>query len=154
MTSVKIKDKEDFSTINLSSDLIKAIPPMLRYFPPEYGKDRLETGEGDENLKKINMINNLLDDNKNKRLNSGVAINERKTVEELNNAANYFDMSKKHCFHKNNIDLSKIFNNITVIKDNFVLGKKHSRYLLKDIKEENEDDDKENDAYDGLRPKK
>ena len=154
MSSVKIKDKEDFSTINLSSDLIKAIPPMLRYFPPEYGKDRLETGEGDENLKKINMINNLLDDNKNKRLNSGVAINERKTVEELNNAANYFDMSKKHSFHKNNIDLSKIFNNITVIKDNFVLGKKHSRYLLDNIKEENEDDDKENDAYDGLRPKK
>lgn len=154
MSSVKIKDKEDFSTINLSSDLIKAIPPMLRYFPPEYGKDRLETGEGDENLKKINMINNLLDDNKNKRLNSGVAINERKTVEELNNAANYFDMSKKHSFHKNNIDLSKIFNNVTVIKDNFVLGKKHSRYLLEDIKEENEDDDKENDAYDGLRPKK
>ena len=154
MTSVKIKDKEDFSTINLSSDLIKAIPPMLRYFPPEYGKDRLETGEGDENLKKINMINNLLDDNKNKRLNSGVAINERKTVEELNNAANYFDMSKKHSFHKNNIDISKIFNNITIIKDNFVLGKKHSRYLLDNIKEENEDDDKENDAYDGLRPKK
>jgi len=154
MSSVKIKDKEDFSTINLSSDLIKAIPPMLRYFPPEYGKDRLETGEGDENLKKINMINNLLDDNKNKRLNSGVAINERKTVEELNNAANYFDMSKKHSFHKNNIDLSKIFNNVTVIKDNFVLGKKHSRYLLENIKEENEDDDKENDAYDGLRPKK
>jgi len=154
VSSVKIKDKEDFSTINLSSDLIKAIPPMLRYFPPEYGKDRLETGEGDENLKKINMINNLLDDNKNKRLNSGVAINERKTVEELNNAANYFDMSKKHSFHKNNIDLSKIFNNVTVIKDNFVLGKKHSRYLLEDIKEENEDDDKENDAYDGLRPKK
>ena len=154
MSSVKLKDKEDFSTINLSSDLIKAIPPMLRYFPPEYGKDRLETGEGDENLKKINMINNLLDDNKNKRLNSGVAINERKTVEELNNAANYFDMSKKHSFHKNNIDLSKIFNNVTVIKDNFVLGKKHSRYLLEDIKEENEDDDKENDAYDGLRPKK
>jgi len=154
MSSVKIKDKEDFSTINLSSDLIKAIPPMLRYFPPEYGKDRLETGEGDENLKKINMINNLLDDNKNKRLNSGVAINERKTVEELNNAANYFDMSKKHSFHKNNIDLSKIFNNVTVIKDNFVLGKKHSRYLLENTKEENEDDDKENDAYDGLRPKK
>ena len=154
MYSVKIKDKEDFSTINLSSDLIKAIPPMLRYFPPEYGKDRLETGEGDENLKKINMINNLLDDNKNKRLNSGVAINERKTVEELNNAANYFDMSKKHSFHKNNIDISKIFNNITIIKDNFVLGKKHSRYLLDNIKEENEDDDKENDAYDGLRPKK
>lgn len=153
MSSVKIKDKEDFSTINLSSDLIKAIPPMLRYFPPEYGKDRLETGEGDENLKKINMINNLLDDNKNKRLNSGVAINERKTVEELNNAANYFDMSKKHSFHKNNIDLSKIFNNVTVIKDNFVLGKKHSRYLLENTKED-EDDDKENDAYDGLRPKK
>ena len=153
MSSVKIKDKEDFSSINLSSDLIKAIPPMLRYFPPEYGKDRLETGEGDENLKKINMINNLLDDNKNKKLNSGVAINERKTVEELNNAANYFDMSKKHSFHKNNIDLSKIFNNVTVIKDSFVLGKKHSRYLLDDIKEENEDD-KENDAYDGLRPKK
>ena len=39
-------------------------------------------------------------------------------------------------------------------KDNFVLGKKHSRYLLEDIKEENEDDEKENDAYDGLRPKK
>ena len=154
MSSVKIKDKEDFSTINLSSDLIKAIPPMLRYFPPEYGKDRLETGEGDENLKKINMINNLLDDNKNKRLNSGVAINERKTVEELNNAANYFDKSKKQSFHKNNIDLSKIFNNVTVIKDNFVLGKKHSRYLLENTKEENEDDDKENDAYDGLRPKK
>ena len=154
MQSVKIKDKEDFSTINLSSDLIKAIPPMLRYFPQEYGKDRLETGEGDENLKKINMINNLLDDNKNKRLNSGVAINERKTVEELNNAANYFDMSKKHSFHKNNIDLSKIFNNVTVIKDNLVLGKKHSRYLLEDIKEEDENDEKENDAYDGLRAKK
>ena len=153
MSSVKIKDKEDFSTINLNSDLIKAIPPMLRYFPPEYGKDRLETGEGDENL---NMINNLLDDNKNKRLNSGVAINERKTVEELNNTANYFDMSKKHSFHKNNIDLSHIFNNVIVIKDNFVLGKKHSRYLLEDIKEENEKDDKDNlnDVYDGLRSKK
>ena len=157
ISSVKVKNEEDLSSINLDSKLIKAIPPMLRYFPPEYGKGNLETVEGDENMKKINMINNLLDDNKNKKLNSGVAINERKTVEELNSAANYFDMSKKHSFHKNNIDLTKIFNNVTVIKDSFVLGKKHSRYLLEDIKEdnnENNDKDNLNDVYEGLRAKK
>ena len=130
---------------------------MLRYFPPEYGKGGLETIEGDENMKKINMINNMLEDNRKKRLNS-IGFNERKTVEELNNAANYFDMSKKHSFHKKNVDFSKIFNNIIVIKDNFVLGKKHSRYLLADKKENGDNDkDKEksdDDAYDGLKPNK
>ena len=128
---------------------------MLRYFPPEYGKGGLETIEGDENMKKINMINNMLEDNRKKRLNS-IGFNERKTVEELNNAANYFDMSKKHSFHKNNIDLSKLFNNITVIKDSFVLGKKHSRYLIEDKKDEGEKEDKDdlNDLYEGLRAKK
>jgi hypothetical protein len=156
VSSVKIKDEQDFSSINLSPGLIKAIPPMLRYFPPEYGVGGLETVEGDENMKKINMINNLLDDNKNKRLNNGLGANERRTVEELNNTANYFDMSKKHCFHKNNIDLSKIFNNVKVIKDNFVLGKKHSRYLLENKNDEEEDsnDKDSNDLYDGLRAKK
>ena len=156
MSSVKIKDEEDFSQINLNTSLIKAIPPMLRYFPGEYGKGGLETIEGDENLKKINMINNMLEDNKNKKLNSGFGINERKTVEELNNAANYFDMSKKHSFHKNNIDISKIYNNITFIKDNFILGKKHSRYLIENKKNENKDDDKDDldDLYDGLKVKK
>ena len=65
-------------------------------------------------------------------------------------------MSKKHCFHKNNIDLSKIFNNVKVIKDNFVLGKKHSRYLLENKNDEEEDsnDKDSNDLYDGLRAKK
>ena len=127
---------------------------MLRYFPQEYSKGGIESVEGDENLKKINMLNNLLEENKNKGLNNN--INERKTVEELNNAANYFDMSKKHSFHKNNIDLSKIFENITFIKDNFVLGKKHSRYLLENKNDENEEKDKDdlNDLYEGLRAKK
>ena len=156
MSSIKIKDEEDFSQINLSTKLIKAIPPMLRYFPGEYGKGGLETIEGDENMKKINMINNMLEDNKNKKLNSGFGINERKTVEELNNAANYFDMSKKHSFHKNIIDISKIYNNITFIKDNFILGKKHSRYLIENKKDENKDEDKDDldDLYDGLKVKK
>ena len=156
MSSVKIKDEEDFSQINLNTSLIKAIPPMLRYFPGEYGKGGLETIEGDENMKKINMINTMLEDNKNKKLNSGFGINERKTVEELNNAANYFDMSKKHSFHKNNIDISKIYNNITFIKDNFILGKKHSRYLIENKKDENKGDDKDDldDLYDGLKVKK
>ena len=155
ITSVKIRDEDDFSQVNLNSKLIKAIPPMLRYFPPEYGKGGLETIKGDENMKKINMINNMLEDNRKKRLNS-IGFNERKTVEELNNAANYFDMSKKHSFHKNNIDLSKLFNNITVIKDSFVLGKKHSRYLIEDKKDEGEKEDKDdlNDLYEGLRAKK
>lgn len=156
MSSVKIKNEEDFSQINLSTNLIKAIPPMLRYFPGEYGKGGLETIEGDENMKKINMINNMLEDNKNKKVNNGFGINERKTVEELNNAANYFDMSKKHSFHKNNIDISKIYNNITFIKDNFILGKKHSRYLIENKKDENNDEDKDDldDLYDGLKAKK
>jgi len=154
ISSIKIKNEDDFSQINLNKGLIKAIPPMLRYFPSEYGKGGLETIEGDEN-KKINTINNMMEEHR-KRLNS-VGFNERKTVEELNNAANYFDMSKKHCFHKNNIDLSKIFNNITVIKENFVLGKKHSRYLIEDKKDDDDDkNDKDdlNDLYDGLRVKK
>ena len=154
ISSVKIRNEDDFSQINLNSNLIKAIPPMLRYFPPEYGKGGLETIEGDENMKKINMINNMLEDNRNKRLNS-IGFNERKTIEELNNA-NYFDMSKKHSFHKNNIDLSQIFNNITVIKESFVLGKKHSRYLIEEKKEDGEKEEKDdlNDLYDGLRAKK
>ena len=63
----------------------------------------METVEGDENMKKINMINNMLEDNKRKLTNGG--INERKTVEELNNAANYFDMSKKHTRKKNFNDI-------------------------------------------------
>ena len=150
---MKVKDENDFSQINLNTELIKAIPPMLRYFPPEYGKGSLETVEGDENQKKNNIINNMLEDNKNKRLNSGIGLNERKTVEELNNAANYFDMSKKHRFHKNNIDLSKIFNNITLIKDNFILGKKHSRYLIAD-KKDDEKDKEDLDDYEGLKAKK
>ena len=153
ISSVKVKDENDFSQINLNTELIKAIPPMLRYFPPEYGKGSLETVEGDENQKKNNIINNMLEDNKNKRLNSGIGLNERKTVEELNNAANYFDMSKKHSFHKNNIDLSKIFNNITLIKDNFILGKKHSRYLIAD-KKDDEKDKEDLDDYEGLKAKK
>ena len=87
-------------------------------------------------------------------------MNEIKNVEELNSTANYFDMSKKHSFHKKNIDFSKIFNNVIVIKDNFVLGKKHTRYLLADKKENDENDsdkDKEksdDDDDDGLKPKK
>ena len=134
---------------------------MLRYFPMEYKKGGINDGnESDENQKKINIINNMLEDNKNKKLNSGLSVNERKNVEELNNTANYFDMSKKHSFHKKNIDFSKIFNNVIVIKDNFVLGKKHTRYLLADKKENDENDsdkDKEksdDDAYEGLKPKK
>ena len=153
ISSIKIRNEDDFSQINLNKGLVKAIPPMLRYFPPEYGKGGLETVEGDENLKKINMINNPMEDNR-KRLNSNIGINERKTVEELNNAANYFDMSKKHSFHKNNIDLSKIFNNITVIKDSFVLGKKHSRYLIEDKTDDDDKNEKDDDLYDGLRVKK
>ena len=103
ISSIKIRNEYDFSQINLNTGLVKAIPPMLRYFPPEYGKGGLETVEGEENLKKINMINNPMEDNR-KKLNTNIGINERKPVEELNNAANYFDMSKKHSFHKNNID--------------------------------------------------
>ena len=38
----------------------------------------MEIVEGDENMKKINMINNMLEDNKRKITNS--RINERKTV--------------------------------------------------------------------------
>ena len=134
-STLKIRDEEDFNTININPNLIKAIPPMLRYFPMEYKKGGINDGnESDENQKKINIINNMLEDNKNKKLNSGLSVNERKNVEELNNTANYFDMSKKHSFHKKNIDFSKIFNNVIVIKDNFVLGKKHTRYLLADKK--------------------
>ena len=102
----------------------------------------------------------MLEDNKNKKLNIGLLVNERKNVEELNNIANYFDMSKRHSFHKKNIDFSKIFNNVIVIKDNFVLGKKHTRYLLAYKKENDENDndkDKEKidyDAYEGLKPLK
>lgn len=152
ISSIKIKNEDDFSQINLNTGLIKAIPPMLRYFPIEYGKGSLESIEGDENMKKTNMINNTLEDNKGNRHNS-IGFNERKNVDELNNAANYFDMSKKHSFHKNNIDLSKLFNNIKVIKDSFVLGKKHSRYLLEDKKDDDKND-KDDDLYDGLRVKK
>ena len=152
ISSIKIRNDDDYSQINLNTELVKAIPPMLRYFPPEYGKGGVETVEGEENMKKINMINNPMEDNR-KKLNS-IGLNERKTVEELNNAANYFDMSKKHSFHKNNIDLSKIFNNITVIKDSFVLGKKHSRYLIEDKKDEDDKNEKDDDLYDGLRVKK
>ena len=152
ISSVKIREEEDLSQINLSPRLIKAIPPMLRYFPPEYGKGGMETVEGDENMKKINMINNMLEDNKRKLTNGG--INERKTVEELNNAANYFDMSKKHSFHRNNIDLSKIFNNITIIKDNFVLGKKHSRYLIENKKDDDKNEEDLDALYEGLKAKK
>ena len=160
-SSLKIRDEEDFNSVNINPNLIKAIPPMLRYFPLEYKKGGINDGnESDENQKKINIINNMLEDSKNKKLNSGLTMNERKNVEELNSTANYFDMSKKHSFHKKNIDFSKIFNNVIVIKDNFVLGKKHTRYLLADKKDnqENESDkDKEksdDDAYDGLKPKK
>ena len=160
-SSLKIKDEQDFDSINLNPNLIRAIPPMLRYFPLEYKKGGLGDGnEDDENQKKINIINNMLEDNKNKKMNSGLALNERKNVEELNNTANYFDMSKKHSFHKKNIDFSKIFNNVIFIKDNFVLGKKHSRYLVDETKnneENNDDKDKDksdDDAYDGLKPKK
>ena len=158
-STLKIREEEDFNSINLNPNLIKAIPPMLRYFPMEYKKGGFGDGnESDENQKKINMINNMLEDSKNKRMNSGLAMNEKKNVEELNNTANYFDMSKKHSFHKKNVDFSKIFNNVIVIKDNFVLGKKHSRYLLADKKEngENEKDKEksEDEAYDGLKPKK
>ena len=158
-STIKIKEPEDYDTINLNPDLINAIPPMLRYFPMEYKKGGIGDGnESDENQKKINIINNMLEDNKNKK-DSGLTLNERKNVEELNNTANYFDMSKKHTFHKKNIDFSKIFNNVTVIKGNFVLGKKHSRYILDDKKEEEKDSDKDkdksdDDAYDGLKPKK
>ena len=160
-STLKIREEEDFNNINLNPNLIKAIPPMLRYFPMEYRKGGIGDGnEDDENQKKINIINNMLEDNKNKKLNPGLNMNERKNVEELNNTANYFDMSKKHSFQKKNIDFSKIFNNVILIKDNFVLGKKHSRYLLADkqgIDEKDEDKDKEksdDDAYDGLKPKK
>ena len=160
-STLKIREEEDFNNINLNPNLIKAIPPMLRYFPMEYRKGGIGDGnEDDENQKKINIINNMLEDNKNKKLNPGLNMNERKNVEELNNTANYFDMSKKHIFHKKNIDFSKIFNNVILIKDNFVIGKKHSRYLLADkqgIDEKDEDKDKEksdDDAYDGLKPKK
>ena len=52
ISSVKVKNEEDLSSINLDSKLIKAIPPMLRYFPPEYGKGNLETVEGDEKRRK------------------------------------------------------------------------------------------------------
>ena len=160
-STLKIRAEEDFNTVNINPNLIKAIPPMLRYFPMEYKKGGNNDGnESDENQKKINIINNMLEDNKNKKLNSGLSVNERKNVEELNNTANYFDMSKKHSFHKKNIDFSKIFSNVIVIKDNFVLGKKHTRYLLADKKENDENDsDKDkvksdDDAYEGLKPKK
>ena len=131
---------------------------MLRYFPLEYKKGGLnELNEDDENKKKINIINNMLED-KNK-INAGTNLNERKNVEELNSTANYFDLSKKHSFHKKNIDFSKIFNNVILIKDNFVLGKKHSRYLIADKQDNNNENEKDNeksddDAYDGLKPKK
>ena len=159
-SSLKIREEEDINNININPNLIKAIPPMLRYFPMEYKKGGIDENEDDENQKKINIINNMLEDNKNKKMNSGLTVNERKNVEELNNTANYFDMSKKHSFHKKNVDFSKIFNNIIVIKDNFVLGKKHSRYLLADKKENGDNDndkDKEksdDDAYEGLKPNK
>lgn len=159
-SSLKIKEEEDFNSINLNPNLIKAIPPMLRYFPMEYKKGGLnELNEDDENKKKINIINNMLED-KNK-INTGTNLNERKNVEELNSTANYFDLSKKHSFHKKNIDFSKIFNNVIIIKDNFVLGKKHSRYLIADKQDNNNENENEkdneksdDDAYDGLKPKK
>jgi hypothetical protein len=143
-SSLKIKEEEDFNSINLNPNLIKAIPPMLRYFPLEYKKGGLnELNEDDENKKKINIINNMLED-KNK-INTGTNLNERKNVEELNSTANYFDLSKKHSFHKKNIDFSKIFNNVILIKDNFVLGKKHSRYLIADKQDNNNENENEKD---------
>ena len=160
MNSIKVTDDDEISAINIKKNIINAIPPMLRYFPTEYGNG---TGtDGDENLNKLNILNNLLDDtkNKNKQNNMLNNANERKTIEELNNTINYFDMSKKHIFHRNKIDLNNIFNNIGIVKENFILGQKHSRYLLEDnkkeINEENEGDgdNKEDDLYEGLRAKK
>ncbi len=152
-SSVKLREDEDYNLVNINPNLIKAIPPMLRYFPMEYKKGGSVVGdENDENQKKINMINNMLEDNKNKN-NNGNNLNERKTVEELNSTANYFDMSKKHSFHKKDIDFTKIFNNVIFIKDNFILGKKHSRYLIDDDKKNNDKNINEEDDYDGLKPK-
>jgi len=152
-SSVKLREEEDYNLVNINQNLIKAIPPMLRYFPMEYKKGGSVVGdENDENQKKINMINNMLEDNKNKN-NNGNNLNERKTVEELNSTANYFDMSKKHSFHKKDIDFTKIFNNVIFIKDNFILGKKHSRYLIDEDKKNNDKNINEEDDYDGLKPK-
>lgn len=158
MNTIKADVDENINSIKISNDIIEKIPPILRYFPLEYGSNGYN-GEGEENLNKINMLNNLLDEskNKNKLMNIYNNANERKTIEELNNTINYFDMSKKHIFHKNKIDINNIFNNIKIIKDNFILGQKHSRYLLEENKKdiiEEENDNKEDDLYEGLRAKK
>jgi len=153
ISSIKIRNDEDYLNIKLDKNLIKAIPPMLRYFPPEYGVGGVEPSEGEENMKKINMINNILEENNNKKLNSGNILNERKTVEELNNTANYFDMSKKHSFHKNNLDINIVLNKISYVKDELMLGKKHERYLLDEGNNSDENKDKD-DLYEGLRAKK
>ena len=160
MNTIKATDDEEISTLNIKKNIINAIPPMLRYFPVEYGN--LRGRDGDDNLNKMNILNNLLEDtkNKNKQSSNLSNANERKTIEELNNTINYFDMSKKHIFHRNKIDLNNIFNNIKTIKENFILGQKHTRYLIEENKKENNEENegdgnnKEDDLYEGLRAKK
>ena len=70
-------------------------------------------------------MHNLLDENKNrKRSNS---FNEKKTLEEINNASNYFDMSKKHIKKKNGVDIKKVLNEIEYEDSEIFLGKKINR---------------------------
>ena len=117
----KINSNIITDNLNINKNILDVIPQQFKYFPKDFSTIKEENKI--TNKQALNsVLHNLLDENKNrKRSNS---FNERKTLEEINNASNYFDMSKKHIKKKNGVDIKKVLNDIEYEEGDIYLGKK------------------------------
>lgn len=108
---------DNLTTISISPHVLQCIPKQLRFFPKE------GIGAG-LNFGKEKIIIQLGDD---KKIRRDSVMSDKKTMEEINNAANYFDLSKKHNKKKNGVDVLRILNDVSFEEEEIKLGKKIKR---------------------------
>ena len=100
----KINSNNIINTDSISKETLELIPPIVKYFPKDFAlkKTEIKLNVAQEELKKAqSMIKNI----------------EKKTLEDVISANNYFDnLSKKHK-RKNSIDINNLFQEIQTNKE-------------------------------------